>query len=878
MIVDAYLQRLRERYPMPRWIAGGNRFGPESLPTHFTLDAVVSRGKLTEWRVVHDPLARGAGSSGAQLRSSSPLAQLVHSGTFGALKTRLEDLTVHLDRDRYFRCNDENLLLVPPWADGLKQNVDAVRVADLVMAGSAVVLTGPLGSGKSTFCRWMANKLATARIHDPSAILPIFVDLRLAATWLPTLRSGNELLTMHDLARAAMRSLDVSGEPDELVAAWNSHAAFLLVDGLDEVGVVLSQRAAVPMEDALARTLQSLAASNPQVLVSSRPNTRGLEVLSDFLEVEFAPLTVSESVEILQGFLDGTAGAPDSAQVLATAIPRELRTRPLFLSLIGQLQADGILPDQRTRWAILDASLKELLSARVIGKHGRETVIEVLGCDYQTLVSELQRAAYEAEIASVADGGALTIDLGTLTSRLYQRETDTDINQVLKVLTREAGLMVRHDGELEFTHRAFQDLLAAAHLADSADRRGDRNHSELLEALRTAPHVMREVAELYVERQSGIDRVNHMLDLCNASLEAASSVTDEHYGGICIWLTAIGLREIARENHVLSRRDAVVVEDFVERAAPYIGNPSLLGLADRVLIAEQLGQWGDQRNGVGLDESGLPSHDWIEVDGRVAKLGLDAIRAENLASVGIANVAREIPEVEVEMPRFWISKFPTTWTQFRSFLHAEDGYADSQWWGGWDRSGSDWGSDSRLRSLVENSSLGNCPAVGVDWHEVSAYCRWVTDKLQMPIDLPTEEEWETAARGHSGALFPWGEEFDPELANWAGSGLGRVIPVGCFAEPPDGSQPIASDFIGNVWEWTRSLADDSATGALARIDSTRHGMAPAGTVRRVVRGGCYLNELPLLRATYRGVDFATARFARQGFRVVLHEMPRSVDS
>jgi formylglycine-generating enzyme required for sulfatase activity len=165
------------------------------------------------------------------------------------------------------------------------------------------------------------------------------------------------------------------------------------------------------------------------------------------------------------------------------------------------------------------------------------------------------------------------------------------------------------------------------------------------------------------------------------------------------------------------------------------------------------------------------------------------------------------------------------------------------------------------------------PAVNVSWEEAIAYCRWLDEQVkgQLPVGyeirLPTEAEWEKAARGPYGNEWPWGNEWDAKKCNSSEGGPGRTTAVGAYSAVGGDSPYGVADMAGNVWEWCWDwYAEDEY-----RKRTGKEGKDPVGPKKgsyHVLRGGAFLNSRAVARCAYRGGNLLLNRNDNVGWRVV----------
>lgn len=453
---------------------------------------------------------------------------------------------------------------------------------------------------------------------------------------------------------------------------------------------------------------------------------------------------------------------------------------------------------------------------------------------------ELGHIAFEAHRDQPRLSGTADVRHERLLEGLYRISAVSKANLAdLEIYVRDrAGLLVeRGNGVCAFPHRTFQEYLAACHLTDAnfpgqlarlaqADPERWREVTLLAgaKARRGTSSAAWNLAEALCPRSVAETRNPDDNGTLTASLLAAQTLVENEgarLGSVDAW-------NVGKLERIRQWMQAIVTRGWM---AP----------RDRAQAGAALAVLGDDRD---FDElATVPAGSFWMGSAEVDEMAADD----------------EKPLHEITLPAFRIGKYPVTNRQYLRFVEAT-----GQKW--------DW-------EQGRQADRANYPAVGVTWHDARAYCDWLTGMWRVEgrikqgeeVRLPSECEWEKAARGSDGRLWPWGSEWDEANCNNGELNLSDASPVGMF---PTGASPYGClDMAGNTWEWTMSLWGEDwqkpQFGYPYDPADGREDRAAGDKVSRVLRGGSFSDDRHFARCASRFRYSPLRRYDLDGFRVVV---------
>lgn len=775
------------------------------------------------------------------------------------------------------------------------------------------VLLGEPGSGKSTFVHHLiymlcqhglaANAQSAAQLQAFYAIwgqthcdyLPVRVILRDFDAWLRSKAALPAKAQSRDLLDFVAENLKDAAKEAALVVVQDALAtgkALLVLDGFDEV---INHKQRLYVRDAITALAEDFDPRNRYILTcrtrsyeapkrEGQPDVRvGLfkavfelarfndKQIGNFVTAWYAELQRAER-------LDAKAAADKRNSLLPQLQKQEFNRmagNPLQLTLMAWVHTEHTLPERRAQ--LYERATELLLWERESKKREKEgKQVETLERIAQTIADhrkEVRKVLAQAAFATHAQI--------TLTDQENDREKLADVNEsglvgllaglkedeqgepdkawgqrMVDAICQRSGLLARRsDHNLTFPHRTFQEYLAASHLI------GERNYDDMVMDLLGPPEglaVWREVIllavgkDLYVDNQTGRERPERL------ARRLHQTGVQKRKLDLCVFAAEL-LYEVG-----VQTSKTKIDEGLIEQMRHYLQHKMLdkrTKVQDRAKAGNGLGRIGDPRF-YGREGLYLPKDAW---------LGFVPIPAGPFVMGDDEEEDAEKPQhtCSVLTQDYYMARFAVTVAQWQAYCQHQQ---------------------INPRDLNE---VGNHPVVDVSWHEALAYTAWLEKMIlsnrilgqsavaallrsgQWRLGLPSEAEWEKAARGTDGRIYPWGNTFDAKRANTDGTKIGTSSSVGLFV---DGHSPYGcADMSGNVWEWTRSLwgenVDEPDFHYPYHLADDRENLNASDQVYRVVRGGSWIYRSRFARVAVRIGDLPANRNDLRGFRVVVVSAP-----
>lgn len=817
------------------------------------------------------------------------------------LQSFLSCLSVYVSENKEYKYQDRQKrpkILAPTFSDGEKIAFWEINGIDAASIFDQFVILGDPGKGKSTLFRFFALKLIEQYYSEEnvfanysisnefylSKYVPIFIEMKDLALWYK-----NEEMNQFD-SNAMFRYLN-----DRYVPNWKKEIpdnniftqnCIYILDGLDEIAFNLENRNFVI---SLIQFVQSILENNCKLLISCRKRDFSDWDLSAINSYHLRSMNDFVASQLLQQVFRTKLKAIPSSRLLnelqEIGMDVDLVGNPLFLSLIAQLYLENQKDFPSTKSRILRESILLLLKRKpseILEKFRACGGVEELFPALENIAFEMQRSADEPsfKISSKDLTGIVCNTIGYCTR-----------NELYDFLASTTGL-ISNAGEnfYEFSHRRFQEYLCASYLF---------NQKSAIEAaliikdgLLNKKRIWSEVAILYLEMMCDYDVTERIVITLNQLVADNKDSWVSWYIGKLI--ESKNYQLIDHNRPLLTNNDIEQLRQLLLSAFLDINS---LPVGERAFCGKILGYIGDPRHGVSLNSQGIPDIAWCHMSAGSYKIGAsdeiqkkvkDQVYGNNKWGTKIV-FSREIPQSEIQLNEFYISKYPVTVAQFLAFIDSDDGYSCRDNWM-WSDASSEWymlnvvnKTVHQIRNRKGKLNAPNFPVTNVSWIEAVSFCKWLSKKTGEIYRLPTEGEWEAAARS-SRTVFAWGDEFEPQKCNSSFSGIGDIAPVGMFSEFVE--DDIPSEMNGNVWDWCYSVypAWDSKVENLSVYNENKNIIGLCNYNRLTlntmcsVRGGSYINTPMFLMSSFRGRDKISLSFYRQGFRIVKEVVPHPLEN
>ena len=742
-----------------------------------------------------------------EFHSNMDIEQLARRGE--AITISLPEVYIHLEtKNPFFK--PEKDIADREGEEGEKEP-HTIDIETLIGRVNCIMLRGGAGTGKTTLVKHLsytiAHGLGSASLNG---LLPVPVFLRdLWPLYEKEIKSPGNEVSFESLLEAYLNKTRCPLTFKVIENYLSQDKALFLLDGLDEI---LEQ-----LRAGLVEIIASFrfAHKESRFLLTGRPHGiagKAQERFGKYLQ-DIEPLDQEKIETFIEKWFRAVSGrARGLADLTAKDMISDIREHehisvftqnPLLLTAVCILyQVGKRIPEQRAD--LYNRIVENLLFKRFSSTDDTDKVNRVR--EFLMLLAFTMQKAHvrDMEVGEAKD----------MLKTVFQREVDekpTDYKQHLDTLFEEiepnCGLLNRlSSGDVGFSHLTFQEFLAAKHMIDL-----DIGYRPFLDQEWWEESLQLYTGLMNLERKKRSNRVVEEI------IEAGPGDGKE---GKRLWL--LGAR--ALRDFQASKRDSATIKLARQKMLNLIESDT--GEKIRFQAGDILGYLGDPR---------------LQKDTMVLVEAGEFIRGSKRRQ----GEKRERPQKKIYLDSFMIGRYPVTNQEFKEFVD-DGGYQKEEFWAseGWQ-----WREEENIQEPEfwhDRKWNGlNFPVVGVSWYEAAAYCKWLSHITGKQYRLPTEAEWEKAARGIDGSEYPWDNGFDKKKCNSDELGLGRTSPVGMF---PEGKSPYEClDMAGNVWEWCFDWSDDE----YYEKSPDRNPQGPSRGARRVLRGGSWIRRSHRCRSAYR---------------------------
>lgn len=672
----------------------------------------------------------------------------------------------------------------------------SITLQEALVAHRKLFVVGDPGAGKSTFLKRVAYQLC--QDWNEGSPLPVLISAAVLSKYVSSDTGLVDAASPDGIPRflgAQCNEHNRGLDADYFRGRLQAGGCHVLIDGLDETPDETSRTGLVKLIRAAAAAFDEC-----KFVVTSRPE--GKVPIAGFEEALISDLE-PEAIREFLGKLAKQLYAEDSEKErvfredLLSAVNgrreiRKMTRNPVMLTALVVLQHNNVkLPEKRVD---LYGSILDWLSKQR-AKPGRMAASDCL----------LRLRELALEMQKHEDGRQKQVPLVWAAEKLRHRFASRDeAERFLRAEQNDSGIVVSRGDDIAFWHLTFQEYLAALEVAGWEDS----EQYELLVGKVYQPE-WRESVMLYggLLLNAGPRKVDAFLRNVLDQMGSSPSLAERAQ---CVGLIG-GLLPDLVGYQVADARYAeslgLVMDIFDKEKSKSVP------FEDRLKAAEALGRAGDPR---------LAKDEWVEIP-ETQGYWIGAQKTDPKERNYDEEAYDDEALRKVDLNRYRIGKYPVSVAQYAKYLDER---------GEPDREPQDW---------AAQQEHPNWPVVNVNWHQASAYCAWAGGRL------PSEEEWERAARGPDCTKYPWGNwDIDPTKANYGQSKIGHPTPVGLY--PAGGSAEGALDMIGNVLEWTSSPWEE-------------------GSEAYVWRGGAFDYNRWDARSSYRYNDQSDEQGRSLGFRV-----------